>query len=100
MTVSVVPQEIRTAAGKMDACVSTVRSHVPTEVGGIADALPGSQSAGAASTLHTTWGSRFRGWANDAEAHASGLRTSADNWTDTDLSVRARQERLAREGVL
>ena len=100
MGVKVVPEEIRAAAGKMEAAASGVRTHCPTEVSGVSDALPGSQSAGAATTLGTTWQGRFRGWATRTETHATGMREAARTWDSTDHTNSARLEKMAREGVL
>jgi hypothetical protein len=100
MGVSVVPGEIRSAAGKMEDAATGVRGNVPTDVSGIADALPGSESAGAAGTLGTTWQTRFRGWAKRVDTHVAGMRSAADDWASTDHTNAARMEKLAREGVL
>lgn len=100
MGVEVVPNEIHAAAAKLETAASTARRHVPDEVKGVADALAGSESAGAATTLATTWGRRFRGWARRTDALATGMHESARTWSDTDATSRARSERLAREGVL
>jgi len=100
MGVAVVPAEIRTAASKLEAAAGGVRDHCPTEVSGVSDALPGSESAGAAGTLAGTWETRFRGWATRTDAQAKGLREAADTWATTDHTNAARMEKMAREGVL
>ena len=100
MGVKVVPEEIRSAAGKMEAAASGVRNHCPTEVSGVSDALPGSQSATAASTLGTTWQGRFRGWARRTDELATSMRAAAGTWDSTDHTNAARLEKMAREGVL
>jgi hypothetical protein len=100
MGVEVVPDQIRDAAAKMDAAASGVRSNAPTDIDGVAGALPGSQSAGAATTLASTWKSRFNGWARRTDAHVTGMREAADTWASTDHTNAARMEKMAREGVL
>lgn len=84
----------------MEAAASGVRSHCPTEVSGVAGALPGSESAAAASTLGSTWQTRFRGWATRTDAHVKGMREAAQTWDTTDHTNAARLEKMAREGVL
>jgi len=100
MGVSAVPGEIRSAAGKMEAAATGVRGNIPTDVSGVADALPDSQSGGAASSLSSTWQSRFSGWARRTDTHVTGMRDAADSWDTTDHTNAARLEKLAREGVL
>lgn len=96
MAVEVVPQEIRAAARDLQTCVSTVRSHTPTEVGRVAGALPGSTSAGRATALAGAWRRRFGRWARSADDQVEAMRTAADNWDETDHTQAARQERVAR----
>ena len=92
----VVPDKIRTAAGTMSAAATESRKHKPDEVGGVADALPGSTSGPAATTLAATWATRFSAWSTDVEAQATSMQTSADHWADIDAATRARLERQAR----
>ncbi|WP_110208832.1 hypothetical protein [Nocardioides daejeonensis] len=92
----VVPDKIRAAAGKMATAATEARTHKPDEVGNVSTALPGSDSASAASTLSTEWKTRFTGWADDVDTHATSMRDSADDWDGADLAALAREERLAR----
>ena len=100
MGVKAGPEEIRAAAAKMEAAAGGVRDHAPTEVSGVSDALPGSQSAAAATTLGTTWQGRFRGWARRTDEHATSMREAARTWDSTDHTNAARMEKMAREGAL
>lgn len=50
----------------------------------IASALPGSESAAAATSLAGTWTDRFKAWSDDTEAHAETRRGSAASYTRTD----------------
>jgi hypothetical protein len=96
---SIVPHDIRTAATAMETAVTSVRANVPTGVGDVAAALPGSQSAGAASRLAETWRTTYGDWVHAATRHVAALRRHADDWVETDLAQAARMERLAREGL-
>jgi len=100
MGVKVVPQEIRAAANKLETAAETVREHIPSDVSGVAAALPGSLSGPKATALATTWRKRFGGWARRADKTVESLRASADTWAETDHTNAARLEKLAREGVL
>ena len=95
----IVPQDIRAAATKMETAVTAVDANIPTGVSAVSTALPGSQSAGAASTLADTWRTAYTTWVGDATKHVASLRRHADDWVETDLAQAARMERLAREGM-
>jgi hypothetical protein len=95
----IVPQDIRAAADKMETAVTAVDANIPTGVSAVSTALPGSQSAGAATTLAETWRTAYRSWVSDGTSHVASLRRHADDWVETDLAQAARMERLAREGM-
>lgn len=95
----IVPQDIRAAADSMEAAVTAVDANVPTGVGDVSSALPGSQSAGAASALADTWRAAYGSWVKAATHHVAALRQHADDWVETDLAQAARMEKLAREGM-
>lgn len=95
--VEVVPDRIRAAATRMGTAATESRKHKPDEVGGVADALPGSTSGPLSTTLATTWGTRFGGWATAVESHVQAMRDAAEHWDETDAGVRARAEKQARE---
>ncbi|MFC7493146.1 MULTISPECIES: hypothetical protein [unclassified Nocardioides] len=95
----IVPQEIRAAADKMEAAVTAVDANIPTGVNAVSTALPGSQSAGAATSLTETWRTAYQSWVSDGTTHVAALRRHADDWVETDLAQAARMERLAREGM-
>lgn len=96
----IVPQDIRAATGRLETAVTAVDANVPTGVGAVSTALPGSRSAGAASALAETWRTAYRAWVTSATDHVTGLRRHADDWVETDRAQAARMERLAREGVI
>ena len=97
MGVSVVPGQIRTAAGKIDEAATGAGAHKPgDDISATPGALPGSQSAGAATSLESGWNTRFTSWKTDAEAHARTLRSAADNWSAKDEQASAAYRRLLR----
>ena len=97
MGVSVVPGQIRTAAGKIDEAAQGATSHKPgDDIGAVSGALPGSQSAGAATSLVSGWNKRFKSWVTDSEANAKALRSAADNWSEKDELATAAYRRLMR----
>lgn len=96
---SIVPGDIRAAATAMAAAVTAVDANAPTGVADVASALPGSQSAGAASRLAETWRTAYADWVRDANHHVEALRQHADDWVETDRAQAARMERLARENL-
>lgn len=81
---------VRSAASRIEQVASTVRDHVPDEVGDVASALPGSASAGAGTALATAWGEAFRGWATRADAQGQTLRDAAEAWESTNQGVARR----------
>lgn len=95
----IVPQDIRAAADKMETAVTAVDANIPTGVGDVASAMPGSTSASAASTLADTWRTAYTSWVTDGRSHITSLRRHADDWVETDLATAARMERLARENI-
>ena len=80
----------------MEAAVTAVDANVPTGVADVGSALPGSQSASAASTLADTWRTTYRAWVESGRTHVAALRQHADDWVATDQAQAARMERLAR----
>jgi hypothetical protein len=103
MGVSVVPGQIRTAAGKIDEAATGAGAHQPgDDIGAVSGALAGSGSAEAATSLETGWNTRFRIWRTEAEAHAKALRSAADNWSTQDEQAAAAYRRLVHRtgGVL
>jgi hypothetical protein len=83
----------------MESVVTGVGANTPTGVDGVGSALPGSTSAGAATTLSETWRTAYDAWVTAAAAHVGALRRHADDWVETDLAQAARIERLVREGA-
>jgi len=95
----IVPQDIRAAADQMETAVTAVDANIPTGVGDVASAMPGSASAGAASALADTWRTAYRSWVTSSTQHVTALRQHADDWVETDHAQAARMERLARGGM-
>jgi hypothetical protein len=95
MVNEVTPGEIQKAAARLGEAVTAVRSHIPTEVGQIADALPGGESAAPASKLSTTWATRYGDWAKGAEAQAKTMNEVAKNWTKVDDHIAAEGNKQA-----
>ncbi|MEP9382309.1 hypothetical protein [Nocardioides sp. KR10-350] len=93
----VVPTQIHKAASRMHTAVTAVSKHIPTEVGDIGDALPGSQSASAGTALKQTWHTDYTNWVKSANAHVTAMHHAADTWTKTDHTHAAQQEKMARE---
>lgn len=87
----VVAGQIRTAATQVQAAADGVEDADPSsDIGEVASALPGSQSAGAAATLVDVWRRRFTGWHDDAQAHAANLTASADSYDASDQQAAGR----------
>lgn len=89
MNNEVTPGEIQKAASRLRDAVEAVRKHVPTEVKQIAEAMPGSDSAGPAGQLSSTWKTRYNSWATDTEKHAKTMDEVAKNWTKVDEHIAA-----------
>lgn len=93
------PGEVRTAATTVEGVASSVRNHVPDEVGQIATALPGSSSGAAGSTLATTWTDAYAAWATSAETHAQSMRDAADAWTAANTTTADRFNRYGQTAI-
>lgn len=86
----IVTGDVRSAASYIELVASTVRSHVPSEVGGVAAALSGSASGGAGSALATAWGEAYEAWATRAEEQGTRMRDAASDWETTNQGVAQR----------
>lgn len=83
-----VAADIRAAAGQMRSAARGVTGADPSsEVGAVASALPGSESAKAAGGLTRAWEDRFRSWHDDATGHADRLDASADGYDASDYAA-------------
>lgn len=71
----------------MDQAVSVVRANAPVELDRVSAALPGSQSAAAATALAALLKGDLAGWALLADQQASRMRASAAAWSTTDDEV-------------
>lgn len=76
--------DLRKAANTVAGVAGVVRQNIPTEVGQVAGALPGSTSGPAATTLATTWTNSYNAWASSTEQHAQSMRDAADGWDKVD----------------
>lgn len=86
-TFSTVPQDLRRAAGQCNDVATVVAGLKSTnDLSGVATAMPGSQSAKAASRLETEWDEDFATWAKRMRSHAASLRASAGTYRATDDS--------------
>ncbi|GAB3654511.1 hypothetical protein GCM10027596_06420 [Nocardioides korecus] len=84
----VVAGDIRASAREMEAAATGVSGANPGhDVADVATALPGGQSAGAATALVTKWTARFRGWHDDAHSQAERLTTAAANYDASDFAA-------------
>lgn len=81
---------VRAAATRIEQVASTVRAHVPAEVGDVASALPGSASAGAGAALAAAWSEALGAWAARADTQAQSLRDAAQAWDATNEDVARR----------
>ncbi len=86
-----VAADIRAAARAMTTTANEVGAlHPERAVDKIATALPGSQSAGAATALAAAWARRFGGWHDDAGAQAEKMHHSAEDYDASDYQADAR----------
>ncbi|MBM7776470.1 hypothetical protein JOD54_006674 [Actinokineospora baliensis] len=53
----------------------------------VAEAMPGSASAGQAKALATAWDQRLRGWSADITTFSGNLTTSADGYDKDEASA-------------
>lgn len=81
---------VRAAATRIEQVASTVRAHVPDEVGDVASVLPGSASSSAGAALAVAWGEALGAWAARADTHAQSLRDAAGAWQETNEDVARR----------
>ena len=83
--IEVVTGRLRQAAAQIGAAADGVHGAAPHALLDAVDAaLPGSASAGAASTLCGSWQTRFAGWVDDARAQRQRLDASAASYDGTD----------------
>lgn len=83
--IEVVTGRLRAAATQLGAAAQGVHGASPHGLlDAVATALPGSASAGAASTLSGSWQTRFAGWVADARAQRQRLTASAASYDGTD----------------
>jgi hypothetical protein len=89
--------QIRTSGKQLKAAAEGVKGANPSgEVDAVATALPGSQSAGAASKLSSTWKSRFQNWHDDADGQGDKVIASADTYDQSDYAADVRLRNAAR----
>lgn len=89
------------AAKEIESAAAGVNRGDPhSDVDKIADALPGSSSAGAASTLQSKWKTRFSDWERDAETQGTELRASASTYDETDLGTQRNMGNYGRRPEL
>jgi hypothetical protein len=80
-----VPDAVRAAGVTMGDAVSVLRgADCGTPVGELTGALPGSVSAGAATSYASAWKSSFVGWCDQAAAHARNMVQAAANYGQTE----------------
>ncbi|MBN8880940.1 MAG: hypothetical protein J0H73_01310 [Salana multivorans] len=78
--------ELRAAATMLDSASETIGANVPA-LSGVGTALPGSTSAGAATSLDSAWSTAFEGLGERVSASATSYRACADAWDATDQTV-------------
>jgi hypothetical protein len=79
------PPAVRAASRATERCVDDVRgADSGAQVTAIAEALPGSASAAAATDYVQAWSARFRTWCQEAEQHATRLSEVATNYAITE----------------
>lgn len=89
--------QIRSSGRKLKAAAEGVKGADPSgEVDAIGTALPGSQSAGAATTLGDTWKRRFQDWHDEAVGQGDKVIASADTYDQSDLAADVRLRNAAR----
>jgi hypothetical protein len=80
-----VPDAVRAAGTTVGQAVAALRSaDCGTPVGELADALPGSVSAGAATDYAASWKQGFGAWCDDAGRHGQNLVAAAANYAGTE----------------
>ncbi len=78
-------EAIRSAGTEMTSAAGEVTSADPSgSVGDIGAALPGSQSASAATKLATAWSKRFKGWHDDGVAQGERMSKAAEGYDESD----------------
>lgn len=83
--VSVETNALGRAGTKMkDAATGAGDANPADDLAGIGEGMAGSQSAGAATTLASTWRTRFRTWKTDAEGHGDSLIAAAETYVAVD----------------
>lgn len=93
----VVAGDIRAAAREMEAAATAVAAANPGhDVADVATALPGGQSASAASALVAKWTDRFKGWHDDAHSQGERLTRAAANYDASDYAADQRMRLLMR----
>lgn len=93
----VVQADLRAAGQQIEAAGTGVKGADPSgRVGEVSAAMPGSQSAGAATSLSSTWRTRFDSWAEDAEGQATRLRDAATEYDNSDYLADQRLRILMR----
>jgi hypothetical protein len=93
----VVADQIRSAAGQAKAAADGVKGADPSgDVGDVAVALPGSESAEAAAKLTDAWKQRFQGWYDDGVAQGERLTASADSYDVSDFNADQRLRTMMR----
>ncbi len=94
----VVQADIRAAAEKMGALAEGVENGDPSgEVTPISTAMPGSLSAAAATTLSSTWKTRFSTWGTDASGQETKLNETAADYDASDHAADQSQVHLRRQ---
>lgn len=99
--IQVVRSDIRAAAKKFKEAADGVQKADPsTDVDDIATSMRGSASASAATTLSSTWKTRFSDWSKDGNNQHDKLNTAASNYDEADhraaTSMRAQCQQIPR----
>jgi hypothetical protein len=93
----VVADQIRSAARQLKAAADGVKGADPSgDVADVAAALPGSESAAAATTLTDAWKKRFQGWYDDGVAQGEKLTASAESYDVSDFNTDIRLRDMMR----
>ncbi|MFV0427206.1 MAG: hypothetical protein ACK5KU_09255 [Beutenbergiaceae bacterium] len=76
--------EVIGAADKMDSAATAIGANRPLVVGDVAEAMPGSSSSGAATTLEERWKGDYDALVRAFEHQSDAMRAAANDWTGVD----------------
>lgn len=94
--ISVDRAEVEGAANNLKHVAAMVDENHPTVLTQVGEAMPGTESASAASDLATVLTDELTGWANDARTHGEQMSRAAGTISDTDAQVGHAADRQRR----